>query len=81
MIQPPSVGPMIGAKMTATATTENAFPRWLGSKVSRMIDCWFGCRPPPKKPCIRRKMIISGRLVAMPQRNEHTVNAPMQIMK
>ena len=72
--QPPSIGPRIGAKMMPTATTENARPRCDGSNVSRMMDCWFGCSPPPKKPCSRRNTTSSLRLVAMPHRNEHTVN-------
>ncbi len=81
MIQPPSVGPMMGAKITAMATTPNALPRIAGGKVSRMIDCWFGCSPPPKKPCIRRKQISSPRLVLVPHRKEDTVNMAMQIRK
>ena len=48
VIQPPMVGPSTGAMTVATAVNENARPRWDAGKVSRMIDCWFGCRPPPK---------------------------------
>ena len=81
MIQPPSVGPMMGAKITATDTTPNALPRCAGSNVSRMMDCWFGCSPPPKKPCSRRKQISSPRLVLVPHRKEVTVNMAMQIRK
>jgi hypothetical protein len=60
---------------------ENAMPRFSGGKVSRMIACWFGCSPPPKNPCASRKMISCGRLVAIPHRNEHRPNAPMQMRK
>ena len=67
--------------MMATATTENARPRCDGSNVSRMMDCWFGCSPPPKKPCSRRNTTSSPRLVAMPHRNEHTVNMATQSRK
>ena len=81
MIQPPSVGPITGAKITAIATTENARPRCAGSNVSRITDCWFGCRPPPKKPCSSRKITSCAKFVAIPHRNEHTVNIAMQIRK
>ena len=72
---------MMGAKITAMATTPNALPRRAGGKQSRMIDCWFGCSPPPKKPCIRRNTISSPRLVLVPHRNDEAVNMAMQIRK
>ena len=67
--------------MVATAVMANAPPRLAGGKVSRMIDCWFGCSPPPKKPWNSRNTISSGRFSEIPHRNEHTVNMPMQIRK
>ena len=67
--------------MVAMATTPSALPRCAGSNVSRMMDCWFGCSPPPKNPCIRRKTISSGNDVDVPHRNEQTVNMAMQIRK
>ena len=81
MIQPPSTGPTIGAKITAIATSENPFARCDGSNVSRITDCWDGCSPPPNSPCSSRNTTSCGRLVAMPHRNEHTVNIAMQIRK
>ena len=80
-MKPPKVGPITGAMITASATTEKAWPRFAGSNVSRMIDCWLGCSPPPKKPCISRNTTNSPRLVLVPHRNELTVNMAMQIMK
>ena len=67
--------------MVATAVTEKARPRIAGGKVSRMIDCWFGCSPPPKKPCNSRKTISWLRLVESPHSSEQTVNMAMQIRK
>ena len=81
VMKPPSVGPRTGATTVATAVTPNAAARLAGGNVSRMIDCWFGCRPPPKKPCSSRKTISSPRLVDIPHRNEQTVNMVMQIRK
>ena len=72
---------MIGAKITAIATSENPLPRCDGSNVSRITDCWLGCSPPPNSPCSSRNTTSCGRLVAMPHRNEHTVNIAMQIRK
>ena len=67
--------------MVATAVTPKAAPRFAGSKVSRMIDCWFGCSPPPNSPCMSRKITSCASDCEMPHRNEHTVNMPMQTMK
>ncbi len=72
---------MIGAKITAIATSENARARCDGSNVSRMTDCCAGCSPPPNRPCNSRNTTSSGRLVAMPHMNEQTVNIAMQIRK
>ncbi len=46
-----------------------------------MMDCWFGCSPPPKKPCISRKQTNSDRLSLVPHRKDETVNIAMQIRK
>jgi hypothetical protein len=67
--------------MVATAVTAKACARLAGAKVSRMIDCWLGCRPPPKNPCARRHRISCGKLCDRPQSNENSVNIPMQIRK
>ena len=67
--------------MVAIAVMEKAMARFAGGNVSRMMACWFGCSPPPKKPCISRKRISCGKLVEMPHSSEHTPNAAMLIMK
>ena len=67
--------------MVAMAVTPKAAPRLAGSKVSRMMDCWFGCKPPPNSPCMARKITICTRLCEMPHRKEHTVNMAMQMIK
>jgi hypothetical protein len=81
VIHPPIVGPNTGATTVATAVSENARPRCAGGKVSRMMDCWFGCRPPPKKPWRIRNTMSWPKFCEMPHRNEHTVNMAMQITK
>src|ERR1700689_3946580 len=81
VIPPPTVGPSPGATTVAMAVREKARPRCAGGNVSRMIDCWFGCRPPPKNPCSTRKMISSNKLFEIPHKNEHAVNAKMQMTK
>ena len=67
--------------MVAMAVTAKAAPRLAGSNVSRMMDCWLGWSPPPKKPCARRKITSCANDCEMPQRKEHTVNMAMQMMK
>src|SRR3984893_519137 len=81
VMKPPNVGPSTGATTVAIAVTPNAHPRFSDVNVSRTIDCWPGCRPPPKKPCSSRKTMSCGRLVAVPQRKEQTANIDRQIRK
>src|SRR5580698_10738610 len=47
-----------------------AMLRCLAEKVSARIACSLGCRPPPPAPCMIRKKISIGRLVARAQKNE-----------
>ena len=59
----------------------HAHVSFASGNVSKMIDCWPGCRPPPKKPCSSRKTMSCDRLFAIPQRREQTVNIDRQIRK
>ena len=63
VMKPPSVGPRIGATTVAIAATPKAAPRFSGGKESRMIDCWLGCSPPPKKPCNSRNTTSCAKAV------------------
>ena len=67
MIQPPSVGPIEGAKIAVTPYKEKASPRRRGGKVSARMACAIGCRPPPPPPWITRAISKTPRLGAMPQ--------------
>ena len=55
--------------------------RFSGGKVSRMMACWVGCRPPPKKPCTARQSSNCGKLVERPQPSEAMVKTAMQMRK
>src|ERR1700682_226526 len=80
VIQPPKVGPMAGATTTAIPYNEKAMPRFSTENVSARIACSDGCRPPPPAPCRTRAMMSIGRLVAMPHKNEQTVNNTTQVI-
>ena len=67
--------------IVATAVTAKAPLRCEGLKVSRMIACWVGCRPPPNRPCRQRNTTSSDRLWASPHRKENTVKPTMQMRK
>src|SRR6202161_4727920 len=81
VIQPPMVGPSTGATTVAIADTANALLRCEGSNVSRMIDCWTGCSPPPNNPCKMRNTISCHSCVDIPHKNEQTENAAMHSTK
>ena len=80
MIQPPSVGPMMGATTTACANVAMAMPRFCGGKLSSMIACAMGTIAPPPTPCKMRARISIGRFHAMPHSTDASVNIPMHEM-
>src|SRR5579864_6101071 len=80
VIQPPRVGPIAGATTTAMPYKEKAMPRFSTEKVSARIACSDGCKPPPPTPCRTRATMSIGRLVAIPQKKEQTVNNMTQVM-
>ncbi len=81
MIQPPSVGPMMGATTTACANVAMAMPRFCGGKLSSIIACAIGTMAPPPAPCKIRAIISIGRFTAMPHKADESVNIAMQEMK
>ena len=80
MIQPPTVGPKIGATTTPWAKIAMAAPRFCRGKLSNMMDCAIGTIAPPPIPCRMRATIRLGRSHARPHRAEATVNMKMQAM-
>jgi hypothetical protein len=75
------MGPRAGATTTVMPKSANAAPRILGGKLSAMMDCAMGCKPPPPAPWMARKHNSTGRVGAAPQNKEARVNSAMQIMK
>ena len=73
MIQPPSVGPRIGAATIPKPQNAIAFPRsWSGYSSSR--TAWeSGWSPPPVVPCSTRNTINAGRFGARPHRTLDSV--------
>ena len=80
MMNPPSVGPRVGATMTATPYRAKAWPRCSGAKLSARIDCSLGARPPPPIPCRIRNVISHPSEGASPQSSELAPKTPTQIM-
>ena len=81
MIQPPSVGPRIGAAMIPRDQKAIAFPRSSSGNSSSMTAWERGCSPPPVVPCNTRKKIKNGRLGAMPQSALETVNPVTTVIR
>jgi hypothetical protein len=80
VIQPPSVGPTVGATITATPYSAKAWPRFSGGNVSARMACSLVGMPPPPSPCRMRKNINAPRLGANPQSSELTVKVATQII-
>ena len=80
MIQPPIVGPTVGATMTAMPYSANACGRFSGGKVSASMACSLVGMPPPPSPCRMRHTINALRLLASPHSSDATVNSATQIM-
>jgi hypothetical protein len=55
-------------------------PRFAGGKVSAIIDCSEGARPPPPMPWRMRARIRKVRFGAIPHRNDATVNSATEAM-
>jgi hypothetical protein len=75
VIQPPIVGPTVGATITATPYSAKAWPRFCGGKVSAKIACSLVGMPPPPSPCRMRKKISALRLGARPHKSELPVKS------
>ncbi len=73
VIQPPSSGPSIGARITVKPYTDIALPREAGGKVSISIAWVTGCRPPPPTPWTMRARIRTVSEGASPQHSEAKV--------
>ena len=66
VIQPPSVGPMMGAAMMPRVQNAIALPCSLPGNSSSSTACESGCKHPPVAPCRTRKTMSMGRLGASP---------------
>ncbi len=74
MIQPPMVGPRMGAATIPIPQKAIALPRSRPGNSSSSTACDSGCKPPPVVPCSTRKKISMGRFGASPHRMLDTVN-------
>ena len=55
VIQPPMIGPLIGASVAVIDHTESAMPAPPGPKVASSSDCDTGTIGPDTRPCSTRK--------------------------
>ncbi len=81
MIQPPRVGPRIGATMTPIENVAIATPRRAGGKLSIRMAWAIGCRAPPPTPCRTRATMSMPRLVAAPHTADEIVKSAMQVSR
>jgi hypothetical protein len=71
---PPSVGPKIGAKTIVMPVIAKTAPRFSGGKISKIIACCVGCKPPPAAPCNILNTMRLVKDVAAPQAKEAALN-------
>ena len=74
MSQPPSVGPIAGAKVAVTPNIARPIGCFDLDRQCKTIVIAVGMNTPPVKPCPARKTIISGRLVDSPHSIENSKN-------
>ena len=79
VIQPPMVGPSVGANVETTPSTAIAIARLEPSKNENTVANTTGIIAPPTNPCTARNRIIEGRSQARPQSRLESVNRPAEI--
>src|SRR5271156_2412973 len=73
-IQPPRIGPQIGATSVVMDQIASARPRRKGGKIDSSSACEPGIIGPETPPCRMRNASRDGRSRAMPHRKEAAVN-------
>src|SRR5215472_2270177 len=81
LIQPPRIGPQIGATSVVIDQIASASPRLVGLKIEISSACEPGIIGPETAPCTTRKISSEGRFHATPQRNEARVNSTTETAK
>jgi hypothetical protein len=80
MIQPPSVGPIVGPTKRPIEKSEAAKPRWPTVNVSKRIACEVDSSAPPPIPWRNLKATSSQMLWAFPQATDAAVNRRIEPM-
>ncbi len=75
VIQPPSVGPSVGASVATTPRIAGIKACFLPWNNTKPVANTVGTIAPPTKPCTARQAIITFRFQAKPQAMLDTVNA------
>ena len=79
VMNPPSVGPTIGPKMTPTPNSAIALPCSCRGNDSSRIACDIGTMAPPARPCSTRIAISMGSDTAAPEPIDASVNSTRQV--
>src|SRR3569833_468022 len=80
-IQPPRIGPQIGATRVVIDQLASARLRLLTGKIEIRRACEPGIIGPDTAPCRMRKSSRGGRFQAMPHRKEAMVNIATEAQK
>src|SRR5476649_567499 len=81
LIQPPRIGPQIGATSVVIDQIASARPRRNGGKIDSSSACEPGIIGPETAPCRMRNSSSEGRSQAMPHRKEATVKSATEAAK
>src|ERR1700683_3146185 len=81
LIQPPRIGPQIGATSVVIDQIASAKPRRNGGKIDSSSACEPGSIGPATAPCRMRNASNEGRSQAIPHRNEAAVNSATETAK
>ncbi len=75
VIQPPTVGPSVGARVETTPRIAGIIARCLPSNIVKPVANTVGTMAPPTKPWMARKTVIDWMLQAMPHSRLASVNS------
>ena len=79
MIQPPTVGPTVGARTARTPASVVAIPCKRGGNSQNTAVKTPGINVPPAKPCTTRQAMRSAKLPLMAQPTEASVKIEMEM--
>src|SRR5690242_17693657 len=81
MMNPPSVGPMVGPTITPTPNIAWPMPTSWGGNASQSVDCAVERSAPPPSPWMMRQNTSDQSVVDAPQNIDATMNSAIEAVR